>query len=248
MRGERRVGVLLFGWLALLLGACGLPRDTHGTQERIVRDGVLRAGLVRHEPWTGLQDGKPMGPEAEAVAKLAEQLGARVSWTVAPEAELVHALEERAVDVVVGGITAKSPWVKQLGAGQPYLTTRMRVGAPPGQTVPESLEGASVSVAPGSDAGPQLQSLGARVREVERLHEAPGLRAAWDWQLDGWGYAAGEDVLREEQRIWVVPAGENRWLFTVDRFVLDHAEPIRQRLLASARAGETPTTSEEDRR
>ncbi|MFP2957113.1 transporter substrate-binding domain-containing protein [Myxococcus sp. 1LA] len=228
--------MLLVGWLSLASSACGLPRDTNGTQERILREGVLRAGLVRHEPWTGFQDGQPTGPEAQAVSRLAEQLGARVAWTVAPEAELMHALEERAVDLVVGGISVKSPWVKQLGSGQTYLTTRMRVGAPPGQTVPESLEGASVSVARGSSAGPQLQASGAQVREVDRLHEAPGLRAAWDWQLEAWGYVAGEEVLREEKRIWVVPAGENRWLLTVDRFVLEQAEPIRRGLVASARA------------
>ncbi|WP_426753962.1 transporter substrate-binding domain-containing protein [Myxococcus sp. Y35] len=244
MRGERGVGVLLVGWLVLATGACGLPRDTHGTQARIQQEGLLRVGLVRHAPWTELLDGKPTGPEAQAVAQLAEQLGARVAWTVAPEAELMHALKERAVDLVIGGIPAKAPWAKQLGTGHPYLTTQVRVGAPPGQSVPETLEGLTVFVARGSDAGPRLQEEGAHVRETDALHEAPGFRAAWDWQLAAWGYVPGGAPLREEQRMWVVPAGENRWLLTVDRFVVEHAQDIRQGLIAAAQSRASRASAE----
>ncbi len=235
------------GLLALATNACGIPRDTEGTQERIQHEGLLRAGLVRHEPWAYLQDGKPAGPEVEAVEQLAAKLGARVAWTVAPESELVHGLKERALDLVVGGISAKSPWVKELGAGQPFLTTRLLVGAPPGQSVPEKLQGASVAVAQGSLAGPLLKKKGAQVHEAPVLQHASGLRAAWDWQLEGWGYALGSKPLREEKWVWVVPSGENRWLLTVDRFVIEHAKDIRQGLLALARSGPTPGSPEEAR-
>lgn len=230
-----RRGPLTGALLALLLGACGLPRDTEGTQERVQREGVLRAGLLRHEPWAYLDEGRPAGSEVEAVERLAAGLGARVSWTVAPESELMHGLKERALDLVVGGVSAKTPWAKELGAGQPFLDTRLVVGAPPGQSVPKTLQGASVAVAPGSAAGPLLQKEGARVHEAEELHQAPGLRAAWDWQLEGWGYVPGKEALREEKLVWLVPSGENRWLLTVDRFVLEHAEDIRQGLRESAR-------------
>ncbi len=214
----RAGGALAAGLLALTVGACGLPRDTEGTQERIQREGVLRAGLVRHEPWAYLRDGKPAGPEVEAVEQLAATLGARVAWTVAPESELVHGLKEHALDLVVGGVSAKSPWVKELGAGQPFLTSRLLVGAPQGQSVPETLQDAAIAVAPGSMAGPLLMKEGARVHEAETLHQAPGPRAAWDWQLEGWGYVPGpHKPLREEKWVWVVPSGENRWLLTVDR-------------------------------
>lgn len=242
-----RSGALAAGLLALTVGACGLPRDTDGTQERIQRERVLRAGLVRHEPWAYLRDGKPAGPEVEAVEQLARTLGAHVAWTVAPESELIHGLKEHALDLVVGGVSAKTPWVKELGAGQPFLTTRMLVGAPPGQSVPEELQGASIAVAPGSVAGPLLEKKGARVHETDSLGQAPGLRAAWDWQLEGWGYVPGAKPLREEKWVWVVPSGENRWLLTVDRFVLAHATNIRQGLLALARSGPTPGSPEETR-
>jgi polar amino acid transport system substrate-binding protein len=229
------------------LGACGLPRDTEGTQERIQHEHLLRAGLVRHEPWAYLQDGQPAGPEVEAVEQLAAQLGARVAWTVAPESELVHGLKERALDLVVGGVSAKSPWVKELGAGRPFLTTRLLTGAPAGQSVPEKLQGASIAVAPGSVAGPLLEKEGAHVHEAVHLHQEPGLRAAWDWQLEGWGYVPGGKPLREEKWVWVVPSGENRWLLTVDRFVLEHADDIHQGLLALARSGPAPGAPEEAR-
>lgn len=239
---------LVASLLVLGLGACGLPRDTQGTQERIQREHLLRAGLVRHEPLAYLlQDGRPAGPEVEAVERLAAQLGAQVAWTVAPESELAHGLKEHALDLVVGGVSAKSAWVKELGAGQPFLTTRLLAGAPPGQSVPEKLEGASIAVAPGSVAGPLLEKEGARVHEAARLHQAPGLRAAWDWQLEGWGYVPGGKPLREEKWIWVVPSGENRWLLTVDRFVAAHAHDIRQGLLALARSGPRTGAPEEAR-
>ena len=73
----------------------------------------------------------------------------------------------------------------------------------------------------------------------EALHQAPGLRVAWDWQLEGWGYVPGQQPLREEQLVWVVPPGENRWLLTVDRFVLEHAEDIRRGLVDWARTRAT---------
>jgi hypothetical protein len=39
-----------------------------------------------------------------------------------------------------------------------------------------------------------------------------------------------------------VPSGENRWLLTVDRFVVEHSTNIRQGLLSLARTGPLPGT------
>nr|WP_246357886.1 transporter substrate-binding domain-containing protein [Pyxidicoccus fallax] len=235
-RATSRACTLTAALLALTLGACGLPKDPNDTHERVQEERLLRAGLVRHEPWTYLQhEGKPAGPEVDAVEKLAARLGARVVWTVAPESELMHGLEKHALDLVVGGISSKTPWAKRIGLGKPFLTTRLVPGAPPGGSVPESLQGQDIAVAPGGVAGALLSKEGARVREATDLHRAPGLRAAWDWQLEAWGYVPGTKALREEQWVWVVPPGENRWLLTVDRFVLEHAEDIRRGLVDHAR-------------
>ncbi|MFP2930555.1 hypothetical protein ACLESO_36230 [Pyxidicoccus sp. 3LG] len=120
------------------------------------------------------------------------------------------------------------------GPGPAFLTTRLVPGAP--RVAPSGVvEGAEVAVAPGSVAGPLLAKDGARVREASALHAAPGLRAAWDWQLEGWGYVPGEKALREEKLVWVVPPGENGWLVTVDRFVVEQAEGIRKGLVDQAR-------------
>jgi polar amino acid transport system substrate-binding protein len=43
-----------------------------------------------------------------------------VRWTVAGEESLVHQLEAGRLDLVIGGLTAKSPWMRQVAFTRPY--------------------------------------------------------------------------------------------------------------------------------
>lgn len=225
--------------MGLLLGVmvgCQFPRDPDGTLER-VRDGTLRAGAVVREPWAWQEgaDARPTGVEVALVEELAGKLGARVVWTVDNEGALMEAVAGGALDVVVGGVSAKTPWSTRVGLSQPYLTSRLQVGVPPGQPVPMTLEGLSVAVELGSVAGESLMSEHARVRDVERLEETPGPRATWDWRLEGWGYQLAGEPLHEEKTVWAVPPGENAWLLTVDRFLQERAAGVRQRMVEAVR-------------
>ncbi|MFC8192614.1 transporter substrate-binding domain-containing protein [Cellulomonas sp. NPDC057328] len=117
---------LVSGVLAVAVAGCGVtvPSDPDGTLDR-VRGGQLRVGVTPNAPWTELpagEDGAPAGLEVDLVTGFAEHLGADVDWEVGSEEELVGALEDGDVDVVVGGLTARSPWASRAALTRPYVT------------------------------------------------------------------------------------------------------------------------------
>jgi polar amino acid transport system substrate-binding protein len=107
--------------LALCLGACDLPRDPEGTLER-ARGGTLRAGAAEAAPWVVRRGsgGRPAGPEAALVEEFARSIDARVEWQWASGDELLRRLEKRELDVVVSGLTAKSPWKAHVALTRPW--------------------------------------------------------------------------------------------------------------------------------
>ena len=54
------------------------------------------------------------------VQELARELGARPQWRVGAESSLLEALEKRELDIVIGGLTASSPWVARVAFTRPY--------------------------------------------------------------------------------------------------------------------------------
>lgn len=108
----------------LVLGGCSatIPSDPDGTLES-VRGGVVRAGVSVSPPWTDAEAGAPSGLEVDLVEDFAETLDAQVEWTVAGEEELVAEMERGELDVLVGGLTATSPWADTVALTYPYLTT-----------------------------------------------------------------------------------------------------------------------------
>ncbi|MDQ3068273.1 MAG: transporter substrate-binding domain-containing protein [Acidobacteriota bacterium] len=110
--------IVLVLTLAMISAGCGLPRDPEDSFERIRTSRVLRAGLTAHPPWTADPAG---GPEADLIHAFAASLGARVEWHIDSEAGLFERLEHFELDVVVGGLTADSPWAPKLGFSRPYV-------------------------------------------------------------------------------------------------------------------------------
>jgi ABC-type amino acid transport substrate-binding protein len=105
----------------LCAAACGLPRDAEGTLER-VRGGTLRVGMVVDTPWVTDSAGVAGGVEGALARGLAARLRARPHWVRAPEATLMESLKNRDLDLVVGGVTAKSPYATEVGFTHPYYT------------------------------------------------------------------------------------------------------------------------------
>ncbi|WNB86228.1 transporter substrate-binding domain-containing protein [Cellulomonas sp. ATA003] len=121
--------------LAAVSSACGagFPADPEGTLDR-VRGGVLRVGVSADPPWTELPDGTgtdaPTGVEPTLLEEFARSVDAEVAWTVAGEEALVRELEAGRLDVVVGGLTGRSPWAEKVALTQPYVTLTNPEGRP----------------------------------------------------------------------------------------------------------------------
>src|SRR5688500_2918894 len=95
LRAMKRLGVAV---LLLAIVGCSLPHDPERTLAR-VRSGVLRAGYTVAPPFADGPADDPTGVEVDLVEAFAEELGASVEWTEGSEAELLGALEVRALDV-----------------------------------------------------------------------------------------------------------------------------------------------------
>lgn len=114
--------VLILLTAALVLSACGraFPADPDHTLDR-VRGGTLRVGVSIHPPWTTLTaDGRPSGYEIDLVEALAERLEANVDWSLGGEEPLITRLEDGELDLVVGGLSPRTPWTDKAAVTRPY--------------------------------------------------------------------------------------------------------------------------------
>jgi polar amino acid transport system substrate-binding protein len=112
---------------ALALAACQFPRDVEGTLDRVRDGGTLRVGVSESEPYVVLDGRRPSGVEVRLLEDFARRLGARVRYVRGGEESLVEQLAEGELDVVAGGITARSPWKKEAAPTRPFATTHERV-------------------------------------------------------------------------------------------------------------------------
>lgn len=102
---------LIAGFLAALaLVACAphYPADPHRTLSTVT-GGVLEVGVSHNEPFTSVEGPAPTGSEVELVRAFAETLDAEIVWTVGGAEELVDRLEHGQVDLLIGGLTQKTP-------------------------------------------------------------------------------------------------------------------------------------------
>lgn len=109
--------------LALLLVGCtALPVDVEGTFDR-ASGGTLVVGVSEHPPWVHVDDeGRVTGSEADLITSFADSIDADVEWTAGPESVLADKVRRGEVDVVVGGLTASSPWMSSMALTRPYQT------------------------------------------------------------------------------------------------------------------------------
>ncbi|MDO5736086.1 MAG: transporter substrate-binding domain-containing protein [Propionibacteriaceae bacterium] len=123
---QPRARVLASLWFAGILGLVGcsepaFPRDAEGTLERVISDGVLRVGASENRPWSVVDDdGGVSGTEADILSDYASTLGATVSWSTGAESQLILALAEGDLDVVMGGIRSDSPWSELSALTRPH--------------------------------------------------------------------------------------------------------------------------------
>jgi polar amino acid transport system substrate-binding protein len=163
----------------------------------------------------------------------AETVDAEVEWVPGSESDLVAALEVYALDVVIGGLTADSPWAEPVGLTSPYLTTRLVVGVPAGSPPVEDLDGLRVAVETGTEAEGLLRRQDAIPLPVEDLSAARGPVAVEDWALPDLGLRGSGLELDVSEHVMAVPHGENALLTNLEQF-LSEAETTTDRLLSEA--------------
>jgi polar amino acid transport system substrate-binding protein len=228
--------VLLVTILAVLAAGCGVPRDPEGTLDR-VRGGTLRAGITASEPWTTLDGGQPGGVEVELVERFAGELGARVAWVDGSEADLMAALEMRELDLVVGGLTADTPWQATAAITRSYATTRVVVAVPASQPVPDDIAGMRVAVEDGTDAAGILEdktdAIPVRVPDVAQVR---GSAVAIDeWRLADLDLRDTGVHLSKSKHVMATPMGENAFLVRLERFLITHQGAVPGLLDAEVR-------------
>jgi polar amino acid transport system substrate-binding protein len=223
---------------ALLLAGCGIPRDPESTLDR-VRGGTLRVGITESEPWTRLEAGQPGGVEVELVRRFAAELGAGVEWVDGSEADLVAALEVRELDLVIGGLTADTPWQRKAAITRSYATTRVVVAVPASQPPPDDIAGLRVAVETGTDAAGILEdktdAVPVRVPDVTQVR---GSAVAVDeWLLDTLDLRDTGVHLSKSKHVMATPLGENAFLVRLERFLIAHQAQVPALLDAEARGG-----------
>lgn len=126
--------------LVSLCGCTSLPVDPSGTLNE-VRNGSLRVGVSPNGDFVDIQGKQPTGSEIKLVGSFADRIGSRPEWVIGGEEQLVKELKEGRLDMVVGGITDKTPWVEEVGVTRPYRTVldsqgeeqKLVVLVPPGE-------------------------------------------------------------------------------------------------------------------
>ncbi len=122
--------------LLLLVGALAgcdqfIPMDPDKTLDRVTKDGVMIVGVIHHPPFVNIvtkkQGGEndtpastaPSGREVELVAGFARKLDVTPNWQVVDIASGFKRLAERRIDVLIGGLTTKTPFT-DAGFTRPY--------------------------------------------------------------------------------------------------------------------------------
>lgn len=219
----------------VLAGCNATPADPEGTLERI-QGGTIRAGFTANEPWAFPGSEGPTGVEVELIEDLAAELDAEVEWSEGSEAELVGALEVGQLDVVVGGLGADSPWSQHAAFTYPYFTSRVVVAAPRTASPDVDIAGVPVAVEANSEAAGLLEKTDAEVSIVEDVTEATGhdYMAIDDWLIrygENVGVIETDVVLEETQHVMAVRFGENGWMVTLERHLLERADDVGEMLV-----------------
>lgn len=140
---SRRGFLLLTGSCAVLLAGCSgvFPRDSQGTLRRAT-GGALHVGASENPPWTELDPaGRVSGTEADLIEGYAASIGASIRWETAAMSDLAMMMKNDQLDLIIGGLTADTPWSDKISPTRPYeesqgvdgSTEKMVIGVRPGE-------------------------------------------------------------------------------------------------------------------
>jgi polar amino acid transport system substrate-binding protein len=190
----------------------------------------LRVGLVEDPPWVVRTAGEPEGAEVELARRFARELGATPEWDWGGEQQHMEALEQFQLDLVVGGITEKTPWNKQVGLTRGYFKEKLLVGFPASFSQPQQIKGMKVAAQRGDAVAALLKEKGAVPDPVDDLRQVNGPIAAPDWFIEGRGFKPVDTELDTKQHVMAVPPGENGWLKRLQEFLHQQGPQVKSLL------------------
>lgn len=217
---------------SIVFAGCDVPRDPEKTLEK-VSGGTMRVGLIDSPPWAHLANGEPAGIEVELIEDFADELEATVEWFPSSESEAFAALHVGELDVVIGGLTAQSPFSKEGALTHPYVTTQTVVGFPADAGASPDIAGREVSVEKGTAAAGFLEKTDAVTVGVDDIADVTGLRVVENWMLDDLELVDRGVQLEETDHVMAVRLGENAFMVRLERFLLRDPDRVT-RLLEEA--------------
>lgn len=117
--GAVRIAASVLMVLCAMGGCSRIPADPDGTLQR-VSGHTLRVGVSPNPPWTDITGDQPAGVEPDLVRGFAQQIDAAVEWKTGGEEELIADLEHGTLDLVIGGLSDKTPWATKAAITRPY--------------------------------------------------------------------------------------------------------------------------------
>jgi polar amino acid transport system substrate-binding protein len=214
--------------LMVLATACdATPRDPEGTLER-VSGGTLRVGVTASDPWVVLEGEEPSGVEVSLVEGFAAEINAQIEWIHGSEEEIFGALKHGEIDLVIGGLSSRSPFAVEAALTHPYLTTQVVVAVPEGDRPPGDIAGIEVAAEAGTEGAGILAKTDAEVILVEDIAEVDGPRAIDDYLVDDLGLEETGDTLTETDHVMAVRMGENGFMVTLERYLLENSEMVHE--------------------
>lgn len=211
------------------------------TLPHTVMGATLRVGMsVDYPPLTYKQEGRVVGLEADNARAVAELLGRQLELVELPFAELIPALEQGRIDVIMSGLSVTAERAERVVFTEPYLdigqmgiTLTEKAGAflQPWSVYREGLRVGVESGTKGADyvtreltdavvvafADPQAAFAGLRRGDIDLfIHDAPT-----SWRLA----TSGDDgdlislyhPLTQEQLAWAVARSNNGLLVRLNR-------------------------------
>lgn len=212
-----KVAVVLAAFLSIsALQSCRYPQDIEGTLDQ-VRGGVIDVGVTENPPWVIRTADGAAGLEPDIVMDLAEKLDADVRWHWGSETELLDALKQYQLDLVIGGLTQNKRLSKAAAPTKPYFKSHLTVGVPASELAPSSLENLPVAVPTINHLKKALVDHGAYPHTYSTLADVDGAIAGPTWWLRAHGFEPGPWKLMTDKHVFALPKGENGWMLTVQR-------------------------------
>ena len=208
---------LLFA-LPLLVACDGYPRDPKGSL-REAQNETLKVGAAEFPPWVRWQNDSVSGTEAELVEQFAHSIGAQVEWIKGSEGMLMRMLEAHELHLVVGGITADSPWRQYVAFTRPYRKQQYVICSTDQNQSPQDIKNQQVALQKDSLLGPQIKGKEGLPQRMDSLENYRGLIAIPAEARSRYSCGADEIHLKPSEHVMALPMGENALLMALEKFL-----------------------------